>query len=281
MNVALSILLYVFLFFFGAAVYSFLNVVIFRVPRGEEFVKTRSHCPGCGKILTPMELVPVVSYVCLGGKCKNCGSKIGLRDVSIEIFGGLSAVLTAWYFIAPVLGAFYFPNTILQDWLGYQDFMALFYGALAEGLAAFALIGILTVICFINIDTGKVKAGTLIALVVIGALGIAALPQVELSSRLIGALCGLVPFLIIGLLMKEQNLQAGAVILAVAGCDLGWQSLVAIASTAVVLGALWAICLLLTGNKKLTDRFRIVPVLCVATVIGLFAGQYLAELFLL
>ena len=281
MNMGVTIIACVILFFFGAAVYSFLNVVIFRVPRGEEFIRTRSHCPGCGRVLTPLELIPVVSYICLGGKCKNCGSKIGLRDVSIEIFGGLSAIAAALYFVAPVAGTMYFPGSILQGWLGYYDFMMLFYGALAEGATVFALIGILTVICFINLDTGKVKTGTLIALAVIGTIGLVTMYKISIPDRLIGAACGLLPFLLLGLLTKNRNLSLAGVILAVIGCVSGWKSLVVVAMIAVVLGALWAIVLLLTGNKKLEGRFRLIPVICLAVAIGFFATDWLTGMLIL
>ena len=279
--VAFWILLCVFLFFFGAAVYSFLNVVIFRVPRGEEFVKTRSHCPGCGRILTPMELVPVVSYICLGGKCKDCGSKIGLRDVTIEVFGGLSAIASILLYLSPLMGYQLVDRSLLQRWIGVETLESFLYGALLAGCAAFALVGILTVICFINIDTGKVKAGTLIALVVIGVMGVFALPKIELSSRGIGAACGLVPFLVLGLLSKNLNLSAGGVVLSVAGCVLGWRLLIVVAVLTVLIGAIWAICLLLTGNRKLEGRFRIVPVLCVSVVIAIFLGTQIGELLML
>lgn len=281
MGVPILIITVASLFFLGAAVYSFLNVVIFRVPRGEEFVKTRSHCPNCGRVLTPAELIPVVSYLCLRGKCKNCGSKIGIRDVSIEIFGGLSALLTAYYFVSPVTQALYWTPSMIQKLLGYEEFMAFFYGAVLAGVTAFALIGILTVICFINIDTGKVKAGTLIALAVIGTIGVFTLLEVDFTDRLIGTLIGLVPLLILGIITKNQNLCAGSMILAVAGCVFGYHDLLIMVAVAVVVGALWAVVLLLTGTKKLAGRFRIVPVLCIAVVIGIFDVSWIFELIML
>lgn len=274
------------LFFFGAAVYSFLNVVIFRVPRGEEFVKTRSHCPGCGKVLTPLELIPVVSYLCLGGKCKKCGSKIGIRDVSIEIFGGLSAIAS---FLFAIYGRA-FVYSMVDSWLGRNamtdlGLMEISYGRLIlcialRALAYFSIIGALTVICFINIDTGKVPTGTLIAFVVVGVFGVIAMPQMEWLTRLLGLAGGAGIFLFLGLMAKDRELLAGAVIAGTAGAVLGWHELLATAIVAVLIGALVAICLLLTGNKKLQDRFKPIPILCVSLVIGLFLATQISGLLM-
>ena len=283
MYYAIAILLCIFLFFFGAAVYSFLNVVIFRVPRGEEFVKTRSHCPGCGRVLTPLELVPVVSYVCLGGKCKNCGSKIGLRDVSIEVFGGLSAIACVAFAAYVKIGAI----SLTDQWLGINfltliglfdlPLVNLIYGVMFKALAYFCLISILTVICFINIDTGKFHAGTLIAYGIVGVYGFFAMPTVDLKERLIALAGGAVLFVLAGILLKQKSLFACAAMAGITGGLLGWRELLAIAAVAVVLGSIVAILLLLTGSKKLENRFKPIPILSVSIVIGLFFGTWLAN----
>ena len=59
---------------FGLCVGSFLNVVIWRVPRNESVVRPRSHCPGCGTEIHPRDNVPVVSYLLLRGRCRHCGA---------------------------------------------------------------------------------------------------------------------------------------------------------------------------------------------------------------
>ena len=284
---AITISLCIFLFFFGAAVYSFLNVVIFRVPRGEEFIKTRSHCPGCGRVLTPLELVPVVSYICLGGKCKNCGSKIGLRDVSIEVFGGLSA-------IACVAIATYVKSGFLSltdQWLGINFLVMIglvelpltniIYSIMLKALAYFCVICILTVISFISIDTGKFQTGTLITFAIIGVYGFFAMPKVELKDRLIALAGGVILCLLIGFLTKKKDLFACAVMAGIIGGLLGWRELLVVAAAAVVLGCIVAILLLLTGNRKLEDRFKPIPILSVAIVIGMFFGTQLANLMFL
>ena len=63
----------------GAIIGSFLNVVAHRVPRGESLVSPGSHCPGCGAEVKPYDNIPVVSWLLLRGRCRNCGMRISPR----------------------------------------------------------------------------------------------------------------------------------------------------------------------------------------------------------
>ena len=67
-------------FALGASIFSFLGVVIWRLPRGESVVKGRSHCPACGRTLSAAELVPCLSFLVQGGRCRGCGARIPARD---------------------------------------------------------------------------------------------------------------------------------------------------------------------------------------------------------
>jgi leader peptidase (prepilin peptidase)/N-methyltransferase len=69
----------------GLAVGSFLNVVIYRVPRKESVVRPRSRCPGCGVQLAERDNVPVVSWVLLRGRCRSCGESISARYPLVEL----------------------------------------------------------------------------------------------------------------------------------------------------------------------------------------------------
>ena len=84
---------------FGALVGSFLNVVLWRVPRGESIVSPGSHCPSCGTFLRPVELVPVVSWVALRGRCRTCGVHISARYPLVELACGALFALVAWVLV--------------------------------------------------------------------------------------------------------------------------------------------------------------------------------------
>ncbi len=89
-------MLVLFAFLLGLLVGSFLNVVIHRLPRGESIVYPPSHCPSCGARLGPAELVPVVSYLLQGGRCRHCGARIRPRYPLVELLTGLLFAYAAY-----------------------------------------------------------------------------------------------------------------------------------------------------------------------------------------
>ncbi|MCL6598563.1 MAG: prepilin peptidase [Alicyclobacillus macrosporangiidus] len=82
-------------FVFGLLFGSFINVVGYRVPRGESVVFPRSHCPDCGRTLSAWELIPAVSWLVLGGRCRTCRHPIPLRYPCIELAAGALFASTA------------------------------------------------------------------------------------------------------------------------------------------------------------------------------------------
>ena len=112
-------------FALGASIFSFLGVVIWRLPRGESVVKGRSHCPACGRTLSAAELVPCLSFLVQGGRCRGCGARIPARDFWLEVLGGG----------------------------GVCACCAAFGGETARAALSFAVLGILTVVAFMDIDT--------------------------------------------------------------------------------------------------------------------------------
>ena len=72
------------LFFIGACFGSFFNVVIYRLPLNESIMKGRSYCPNCYHQLSWYDLLPIVSYLCLKGRCRYCLKKIGISHLVIE-----------------------------------------------------------------------------------------------------------------------------------------------------------------------------------------------------
>ena len=79
---------------FGAVLGSFLNCAAWRIAHGESFVKGRSHCTSCGHVLGFLDLIPVFSWIFLGGRCRYCKTKISPRYMLTELFFALVSVLT-------------------------------------------------------------------------------------------------------------------------------------------------------------------------------------------
>ena len=97
----------------GLMIGSFLNVVIWRVPRDESVVRPRSHCPSCGHPVRPYDDIPVVSWLVLRGRCRDCGERISIRYPLVELgtavlFGitgahfGLSWELPAYLYLVAI-----------------------------------------------------------------------------------------------------------------------------------------------------------------------------------
>ena len=96
------------LFLLGLCVGSFCNVLIYRIPKGEEFVKTPSHCMKCGHELKWYELFPVVSWLIQGGKCRSCGVKLSAQYPIVEALNGAMWLLTGIVFREdPITAALY------------------------------------------------------------------------------------------------------------------------------------------------------------------------------
>lgn len=84
---------YIFAFVFGAAIGSFLNVVIHRVPNDESIVFPNSACPKCGKAIRAFDNIPILSWLILRGKCRGCGEGISARYPAVEMLTALLFVL--------------------------------------------------------------------------------------------------------------------------------------------------------------------------------------------
>jgi len=122
----------IFLFVFGACIGSFLNVVIWRLPRGESIVFPGSHCPSCGRPIKWYDNIPLISWVVLGGKCRFCRVRISPRYLIVEAATGLLIVgLWVCYYILHLrsdVGSFY------DTWPMFAAHAALVCGLLACSL---------------------------------------------------------------------------------------------------------------------------------------------------
>jgi leader peptidase (prepilin peptidase)/N-methyltransferase len=126
--IAARVLIEVVFFAIGISVFSFLNVVIYRLPRHMQFTGGRSMCTSCKHELASKDLVPVISWISLKGKCRYCGAPISARYTIVELLGGVFAVLF----------------TLL---CGIRPMAAVY----------FILSGVITVVVFIYIDRVKGK----------------------------------------------------------------------------------------------------------------------------
>lgn len=264
MEKIMSITIWVLLFILGSCIYSFLNVIIYRAPKKMNFIKGRSICPACGHTLKAWDLVPILSYMALRGKCRYCKEKIGVRDTLIEIAGGVIAVICAWHF---------------------QD-------APIEGVIVFAFISILTVVTWTDIDTMEIPDGCHIAIAVLAVISFIistailhgvneyTVTGVKLASRIIGMLCISMPMLIMALALPGAFGGGDIKLMMAGGLFLGWKLTVVAAVLALLTGGLWGILLLITKKKGRKEHFAFGPFLCAGMALAIFFGEALVRWYM-
>jgi leader peptidase (prepilin peptidase) / N-methyltransferase len=108
-------------FIFGLAFGSFLNVCIHRLPRGLSIVFPASTCPSCGKPISAYDNIPVISWLVLHGKCRQCGSAITIRYVLVELLTALLFLASYWQFGANVAAIKYCIFSFLLIGLIFTD----------------------------------------------------------------------------------------------------------------------------------------------------------------
>lgn len=216
---ALDITLYILSALTGLAIGSFLNVCIYRLPRGEFFSRARSYCPKCSAPIRARDNIPLISYIVLRGKCRSCGQPISPRYPVVE-------ALTAALFTANFAYFGVHPLTIVWD------------------IAVCALI----TAAFIDLDTFEIPDSAILVLLVLGAVTFAPFGGVSWQDKLIGCACVSVPMLIVCLL---GGMGFGDVKLYfVLGLLLGWQKTLVLFLFSAVLGAAGSLIVMAVRKRK-------------------------------
>ena len=235
----------------GLAVGSFLNVVADRVPRGESAVTPPSHCASCGRVLAPLELIPLVSYVVLRGRCRTCKASIGLRVLLVEIGGAVIALLV-WRMYGPTLtcliGAIYGWAFLVLSVIDIEHHRV--YGLILVPVMVFALI------------TAPFWAGLVGA---IAGAAVAFLPY-ALLYVIAGRIYG-----------KGKGLGLGDVKVAVLmGLVAGFPGAIVALYVAILAGGVVAIVVVVSGRRRRKDALATVPLLAIGALAGvLWSSGYL------
>lgn len=257
MITALEVFLWVFRFVTGACIFSFVNVVICRLPRGESVVKGRSHCMECGHELAAKELLPLVSYLALKGKCSQCGTHIPVRDFAVECSGGAAFVLCASFY-----------------GIGRTGVISL------RGLLVFVFLTILTMVAAIDWDTRIIYDRFH---VMTGLLGLAAVwlfPEISITSRLIGLVVISLPMLVLALLIPDAFGGGDIKLMAVCGWLLGWKANVFAMFLGLLTAGLYCGIMLAVGKLGRKDHFAFGPFLAAGLAVSAFCGEWIGNWYL-
>jgi leader peptidase (prepilin peptidase) / N-methyltransferase len=239
----------------GLIVGSFVNVLIYRLPRGRSFVLPRSRCPWCGAAVQVRDNIPVLSYLWLRGRCRHCTAPISPRYPLVELLvGGL--------------------------------FLACFerFGPTAHAIAAAVLCTFLVALAGIDLEHLLLPDALTFPGIAAGLLLQPWLPGTT-TAAVVGVLAGAGALFLLAELWLwvrgEEGLGLGdAKLLAMVGAFLGWQGAATTLFFGILSGGLAGIVLLFTRRKGWKSRLPLGMFLGLGGLIALFAGNGLLESYL-
>jgi leader peptidase (prepilin peptidase)/N-methyltransferase len=261
-------ILYGTVFALGCVVGSFLNVCIYRLPRDRSVVSPPSHCPQCGARLRAVDLVPLLSFLALGRKCRFCGGPIGWRYFIVEFITG-AVFVAAWFACGEGLLAlpyWLFASAIIAVVFTDLDHMIIPDGLVIAALAAAVLSEAISV----------ASAQTPLLSVRVPGTGLA------LFRVVAGGVVGLVVFTGVRafsqLLFRREGMGLGDVKLAGAiGAMLGPGLALLSFGLAVAAGAVLGVALIALRVRRRMEYLPFGPFLAAASLVGLLAPGYLAS----
>ena len=239
----LEIITICYLLLIGAGMAGFLHMAAIRRARGDRCLSGRSRCPVCGSLLRFYELIPVVSWIFLAGRCRHCKAKIAVRFLIAELIGALSLPLIYLRF-----GVHYMTPIIL------------------------IVTGLLFAIAIIDITTREIPNGLIIALVPLAAAAAWAQPEIDVISRAIGFAVVSLPMFIMALIVHDSFGAGDIKLIAVCGFMMGWQGAVLAFVLAAVTGAVFATVLIIRKKLKRKELMPFGQFLCLGVYISLLCG---------
>jgi leader peptidase (prepilin peptidase)/N-methyltransferase len=265
---------------FGLCIGSFLNVVIHRLPKMMErewreecaelggtplpaqapynLVVPRSRCPSCGKLITALQNLPVVSYLFLKGRCSSCSARISPKYPFVEVLGGLGAAYAAWHF-----------------------------GASLAALGAALFLWFTIALAFIDQETGYLPDQLTLPLVWVGLLVNLRGAFVPLPDAVIGAVAGYLSlwavFWAYKLLTGRDGMGYGDFKMnAAVGAFIGWKLLPLAILLSSVVGLVFGALQMYAARRQWDAgfRFHFGPYLAIAGIVALFWGERMMRWYL-
>lgn len=240
---------------FGLLWGSFLNVVIYRLPRKRSVVRGRSQCPGCSSVIRWYDNIPVLSYLILRGRCRRCSYRIPVRYPTVELLSGVIGGAVVWY-----------------------------YGPGPEAAWIFVFLTALLVITFIDWSHRIIPDELSIGGTVFGWVGAVVCLDVTLVESLIGSAVGFGILFLIAivykLVRKVDGMGGGDIkLMAMIGAFLGWKMVFVVLFVASLFGAVYGVYLMRRGGGSKT-AVAFGSFLAPSATIVLIAGARFLEFYL-
>lgn len=250
---------YVVTLLFGAVVGSFLNVCIYRIPRNLSILLPSSRCPSCGTPIRPYHNIPIISFLVLRGRCRDCGAAISTRYPLVETLNAAFYGLALWRF-----------------GLGWHI------------PALFTLCSALIVITFIDLDFQIIPDIITLPGIPLGLFaGSLLIPDpfsrgslVGFKDASIGLLSGGILFYLIAVISRGGMGGGDIKMMAMTGAFLGWKSVLLTTFAGSLMGSIVGIFLMVYRGKGRKTKIPFGPFLAAGALISLFYGQEISALYL-
>ncbi|MBA3035893.1 MAG: prepilin peptidase [Desulfobacterium sp.] len=242
-------IMHVLTFIIGLCLGSFMNVCVYRLPLSKSIVTPRSMCPGCNNFIKFYDNIPVLSYIFLGGKCRNCNIPISFRYPMVEIISGLAAL-----------------SCFIK------------FGLSIEWLVYFAFASSLIVITFIDIDHKIIPDVISLPGIPIGLLLASfVLPSMNFKESIIGILAGGGSLFAVAwtysLITKKEGMGGGDIkLLAMIGSLTGWKGVLFTIFIASATGTLAGIAVMLKTKKGVKLAVPFGPFLSIGAILYILFG---------
>lgn len=253
----MNLVILIYTFIFGTLIGSFINVVVYRLPREESISFPPSHCPTCKKRLKFYDLFPIISYLGLRGKCRSCGTGISIRYPIVEGITGILFLITVYTF-----------------------------GLSLDTIQYIAIVGMLIPIFLIDYEHYIIPDGLNLGIFLVAVFFI--LVQVvtgemqwnELLTHILGMVLGGGFFLFIAMVTNGAMGGGDIKIMAALGFLFGVKNTLLLMFLSFVLGGILSVILLLLKIKKRKDQIPFGPFICLAAFITIFWGEMIIHWYI-
>ena len=244
--------LLILVFVFGLTIGSFLNVLIYRIPANISIARGRSFCPTCKHRIQNRDLIPVLSYILLGGRCRHCNQKISIRYPLVELSTGLLALL-----------------------------IVLIKGIFLEALIIFAIGAILISISLIDWDTMTIPDSLIVALIPLVIILIWLSGDWNIWNRVIGAFLVSLPMYLSLYLVKDSFGGGDIKLFFVLGFLLGWEKTLLTLFISSIVAAVIGVVAARSKNENIRGKhIPFGPYICTAAMISLLLGDQILSWYL-
>lgn len=252
-----------FVFIFGLFIGSFLNVLIDRLPKGESPVKGRSHCDKCKKTLKWYDLIPLLSFIFLRGKCRYCKTKLSFYYPIVELTTGVAFA-----------GTFLFLEGTNINFITFINIITVIY--------YLVIVSSLIVIFFADLKYGIIPDKVLFPAIFVSAFYLLTMNYQLLTINFLSALGASLFFLLLFLITRGRGMGFGDVKFSfLMGLILGFPNIIVSLYVAFLTGAIIGCILIICHQKRLfgtTIPFG--PFLAIGSLISIFFGDTLMQSFL-